>query len=101
MKLLRAAPLSLLLLIPALACQPKSAGESERPAGVETTQYAEGATIPLTSNNYGRFAAAPEALKIGDKAPDFQLPLTSDERFQLSTANPGGDVVIVFYRGFW
>ncbi len=100
-KLLRATSPALLLLSAALACQPRSESAEPAPQEPAPRRYAEGATIPITSNDYGRFSSAPGAPEIGDQAPDFQLPLTTGETFQLATASAGGDVVIVFYRGFW
>ncbi|MCA9719849.1 MAG: hypothetical protein H6713_36015 [Myxococcales bacterium] len=100
------APLRLLPLALLLACQP--AANVERPAGagseaVATPQpsLAKGALLSIASDEYGAFSPAPGALGVGDKAPDFELPLSTGEMVRMSAANPGGDLVVVFYRGFW
>ena len=46
--------------------------------------------------------AMPEpGLKIGDKAPDFELPNAHGKNVRLSKALENGPVVLVFYRGAW
>ncbi len=57
------------------------------------------ATVAITTNAYGAYGGAPDALKIGDVAPDFTLP--SADGSVLSSASLDGDVVLVFFRGFW
>jgi peroxiredoxin len=43
----------------------------------------------------------PHALKVGDQAPDFELPNPDGLTTRLSALLEGGPVVLVFYRGAW
>ena len=42
-----------------------------------------------------------KALKVGDKAPEFNLPNVHGEAVALSDALAKGPAVIAFYRGSW
>ncbi len=44
---------------------------------------------------------AERAIKVGDKAPDFQLPNAVGATVQLSELLNNGPVVVSFYRGSW
>ncbi|MDX8403032.1 MAG: peroxiredoxin-like family protein [Mariprofundaceae bacterium] len=44
---------------------------------------------------------ADQAIKAGDRAPDFDLPELAGDRVQLSEALHNGPVVVTFYRGAW
>lgn len=44
---------------------------------------------------------AQNALKVGEKAPDFELPNVKGESVKLSTLLEKGPVVLNFYRGGW
>ncbi|MEM8766375.1 MAG: hypothetical protein AAGE43_02940 [Pseudomonadota bacterium] len=57
--------------------------------------------LDITSNAYGFSRSAPNALAIGDRAPDFRLRRAGGGELQLSEYLAGGDVVLVFYRGHW
>lgn len=57
--------------------------------------------IDISSNEYGRHSVAPDALGIGEYAPDFSLSLSNGELFVLGEEVKDGPVVIVFYRGHW
>ncbi|MDA0272501.1 MAG: redoxin domain-containing protein [Proteobacteria bacterium] len=57
--------------------------------------------IDLSANGYGGSLLAPDALVIGEKAPDFSLPVSGGGTFNLQSAADKGPVVIVFYRGHW
>jgi thiol-disulfide isomerase/thioredoxin len=46
-------------------------------------------------------ALVKSALRIGDKAPPFELPVAGIGTFVLSEARRQGAVVVVFYRGSW
>lgn len=59
------------------------------------------AAVDITTNAYGAYAGAPDALEIGDLAPDFALPSATGEVVSLGALRAGGDVVLVFFRGFW
>jgi peroxiredoxin len=42
-----------------------------------------------------------KALKVGDKAPDFELPNAAGKKIKLSDLTARGPVVITWYRGGW
>lgn len=42
-----------------------------------------------------------KALKVGDKAPDFELPNATGKTVKLSTLLKDGPVVVTWYRGAW
>jgi len=46
-------------------------------------------------------ALGKNALRTGDKAPPFELPVAGNGIFVLSEALRRGPVVLVFYRGSW
>jgi len=97
------------ILLPLLALtSPAFAGESlksqldaKRAAFLEKAdpekiaQYQEGIDMVAESGIYE------EALKIGDKAPDFTLPNAEGEEVQLSELLEKGPVVLTWYRGSW
>ena len=41
------------------------------------------------------------ALRVGDRAPDFELPDANGTPVRLSRLLPSGPVVLSFYRGVW
>ena len=43
----------------------------------------------------------PDALRSGDRAPNFELPNAQGERVRLDSLLERGPVVLVFYRGAW
>ncbi|MGZ4415040.1 MAG: peroxiredoxin-like family protein [Gaiellaceae bacterium] len=45
--------------------------------------------------------AVPDAVRVGDGAPNFELPNARGEKVRLSAALASGPVVLVFYRGAW
>ncbi len=60
------------------------------------------APVDISLNEYGASALAPEALGIGDKAPDFSLQIAPDgDLLNLSAVAADGPVAIIFYRGHW
>lgn len=92
----------LMLALAVLACQPTGNAVQPQPEPEQATaQPQKGALIPLNSNLYGRFHWAQDAPELGDVAPDFTLPLVDGSTFNLAEARADGDVVVVFYRGFW
>ncbi len=44
---------------------------------------------------------AEKALKVGDKAPDFELPDATGKKVKLSDLTARGPVVVTWYRGGW
>ena len=59
------------------------------------------AAIDITSNEYGYSNTAPQALGIGDTAPDFTVPGPFGSEVTLSDYAAKGPVVLIFYRGHW
>jgi peroxiredoxin len=55
------------------------------------------------ADHIARLAAMtfPNALRVGDSAPDFELPNASGDMVRLSSLLERGPVVLVFYRGAW
>ena len=56
--------------------------------------------MDITENAYGYSQTAPDALRIGELAPEFDLPGPTGA-VKLSSLRAQGEVVIVFYRGHW
>jgi hypothetical protein len=59
------------------------------------------APLDITSNDYGYSRNAPEALSVGDSAPDFSAPRPGGAHVSLAAARQTGPVAIIFYRGHW
>ncbi len=57
--------------------------------------------LDITQNAYGYSATAPDALRIGDAAPDFDVAGLNGTRVRLAELRARGPVVIIFYRGHW
>ena len=74
------------------------------PANAEVPMYKPSSRWPvpldITSNDYGRSASAPEALEIGDVAPDFTVE-GPDGSIALADLRARGPVALIFYRGHW
>ena len=62
--------------------------------------YSE-APVDIMTDAYGAFAGAPHAPRLGDMISDFSLPLAGGGTFSMADARAEGDVVVVFFRGFW
>ena len=71
------------------------------PTSTPSVEAPPGALIPIARDDYGRYQWAPRAPHIGDLAPDFTLPTVDGGTITLSAARAVGDVVVIFYRGFW
>ncbi len=54
-----------------------------------------------TTEDLVKSGIADQALKVGEKAPDFTLPNVRGEAVTLSTLLAKGPAVIAFYRGTW
>ena len=57
--------------------------------------------MDITSDNYGASSSAPNALGVGDFAPDFSLPRAGGGTGSLAKLRKLGPVAIIFYRGHW
>jgi len=74
-------------------------------------QFKEGVLSRLSPDDVAIMDAATEELvrsgiakgakKVGDQAPDFQLPNASGEMVKLSDLLARGPAVLTFYRGTW
>ena len=98
------APLLPLLLVVALA--PFSEHALAASAVVnDVPRYKPASRAPepmdITTNRYGGSRSAPNALEIGDTAPDFDLPRAGGGRVSLADLRRNGPVAIIFYRGHW
>src|SRR5688572_31232929 len=73
---------------PAPPDAPKREGEPPRykPSSKSAT------AIPITTNAYGAFVLAPDAPKIGDRLPDFEVALVDGGTFRLAEARAAGPV---------
>jgi len=58
-------------------------------------------TIDILSNPYGASRSAPDALAIGDVAPNFSAPKVGGGTVSLRQLKRHGDTVLIFYRGHW
>ncbi len=57
--------------------------------------------IDITTNGYGASRDAPDALGIGELAPDFVLPQAGGGEVSLEALREKGPVALIFYRGHW
>lgn len=57
--------------------------------------------IDIRTNAYGASRSAPDALRIGDTAPDFVVPQADEGSLSLQAMRASGPVVLIFYRGHW
>lgn len=58
-------------------------------------------SVDITTNGYGASPDAPDALGIGDAAPDFVLPQAGGGEVSLQALRAKGPVALIFYRGHW
>lgn len=84
-----------LLILPALPM----AAEDVYPRYKPSSRSPE--PMDIRTNAYGASRSAPDALEIGDTAPDFTLPRAGGGTVSLSGARATGPVAIIFYRGHW
>lgn len=59
------------------------------------------ATVKQSTEELVQSGIAEQALKKGEKAPDFELPDVSGRNVVLSDLLAKGPVVLAFYRGGW
>jgi hypothetical protein len=57
--------------------------------------------MDIRTNAYGASRSAPDALEIGDTAPDFTLPRAGGGALNLADLRGSGPVALIFYRGHW
>ena len=57
--------------------------------------------LDIRTNEYGFSQSAPNALRVGDKLPDFKVLSPNEEVIDSAEIRAEGPVVVVFYRGHW
>lgn len=57
--------------------------------------------IDIRSANYGASRLAPDALNIGDPAPNFEVPRAGGGQLKFPITATDGPTVLIFYRGHW
>ncbi len=57
--------------------------------------------LDIRTNAYGASRDAPDALRIGDLAPEFSAPKAGGGTVSLAGARTDGPVALIFYRGHW
>lgn len=57
--------------------------------------------IDIRTNAYGASRSAPDAVEIGDRAPEFKVQRAGGGTVSLSDALAKGTVALIFYRGHW
>ncbi len=85
--------------------------ETDRPLEAQLKEMSEGfskradqATVDLYTQaieNLKESGALDKTLKVGDQAPNFELPNATGETVTLTTLLAEGPVVLTFYRGGW
>lgn len=87
------------LVIVAISCTASVSADSQTPRYKPSGSSPE--PLDITLNSYGFSRTAPQALAIGEQAPDFTLPSASGGKVNLMELAAAGPVVIIFYRGHW
>ncbi len=82
-----------------LACVPLSASGDDFPAYKPSSRSA--APVDIRLNAYGVSRDAPNALEIGNVAPDFAAPRAGGGIVTSRALRRQGPLVLVFYRGHW
>lgn len=57
--------------------------------------------VDIRTNAYGASRSAPNALQIGDTAPDFEVAQAGGGSLSLQAMRASGPVALIFYRGHW
>ncbi|NKB99190.1 MAG: hypothetical protein GKR90_11955 [Pseudomonadales bacterium] len=57
--------------------------------------------LDIRTNQYGYSSTAPNALAIGDIAPDFEVLTPQETLLSSQKLRSDGPLAIVFYRGHW
>ena len=94
---------AVLALLSVVGLSPTLASAAENNSAYPTYKPASRSPEPIDirRNAYGASRSAPDALKIGERAPDFTVPRAGGGSLALESARSQGDVVIIFYRGHW
>ena len=98
-----------LMLATARAGEPASRGDEPVKKALEDFQKDVAAKFPAERlkayeegvEQVSRSGVLDKALKVGDKAPDFELPDGSGHLVKLSDQLKGGPVIVTWYRGGW
>ncbi len=86
-------------LVVCLACAPLTAISDTFPAYKPSSRSP--APLDIRSNAYGASRDAPDALKIGEVAPDFAAPRAGGGIVNSRILRREGPLVLIFYRGHW
>lgn len=57
--------------------------------------------LDIRTNQYGYSSTAPNALAIGDVAPDFEVLTPQETLLSSEKLRADGPLAIIFYRGHW
>jgi peroxiredoxin len=57
--------------------------------------------MDILTDAYGYSPSAPNALRLGERVPDFVAPRAGGGHVALATLRAKGPVVVIFYRGHW
>jgi hypothetical protein len=57
--------------------------------------------IDIRSATYGASRLAPDALSIGDPAPNFEVARAGGGQLKFPNKTEAGPTVLIFYRGHW
>ena len=82
-----------------LALAPASAAADTFPSYKPSSRSP--APVDIRLNEYGANRSAPDALQIGDAAPDFAAPRAGGGIVTSRTLRREGAIVLIFYRGHW
>ena len=81
--------------------QPIVAAAEEAPYPRYKPSTASPQALDIRSNTYGASPDAPDALGVGVKVPDFEIPKVGGGTVSLENLRKKGSVAIIFYRGHW
>jgi hypothetical protein len=101
MKTIAAPSIVIALLAIAALATPRTGLADEKPYPQYKPSTRSPAALDIRGNAYGASADAPQALSIGDRAPDFSAPRSGGGLVSLRSVRKQGPVVLIFYRGHW
>ena len=91
------------LFVAALLCVGPASLANEEPFAYPTYKPSSRSpeAVDIRTNAYGASRDAPNALRIGEVAPDFTAPRAGGGKVALVDARAEGPVALIFYRGHW
>ncbi|MEM7019632.1 MAG: hypothetical protein AAF512_20135 [Pseudomonadota bacterium] len=84
------------LFMPAVA-----SAEEEKPYPRYKASSRQPEPVDIRTSSYGASRSAPNALQVGDKVSDFNVPRAGGGTVSLAELRSKGPVAIIFYRGHW